>query len=39
MENLFQKLDKEVTGDYNGGNSKIYFSKDNANTWEYRGVE
>ena len=22
-----------------GANSKIYCSKDNANTWEYKGVE
>lgn len=26
-------------GDYEGGNSKIFSSTDNANTWEYKGVE
>ena len=26
-------------GDYEGGNSKIYYSYDNANTWEFKGVE
>ena len=26
-------------GDYEGGNSKIYYSTDEGNTWEYKGVE
>ncbi len=26
-------------GDYEGGNSKIFISSDNGNTWEYKGVE
>ena len=26
-------------GDYEGGNSKIYYSNDNGNTWSYKGVE
>ena len=26
-------------GDYEGGNSKIYYSYDEANTWEFKGVE
>ena len=26
-------------GDYNGGNSKIYYSRDEGNTWEFKGEE
>lgn len=33
------KIGQGSDGDYNGGNSKIYYSTDEAITWNYRGEE
>lgn len=36
---LSLKVGQGSDGDYNGGNSKIYYSNDEGNTWIYRGEE
>ena len=36
---LTLKVGQGSDGDYEGGNSKIYSSTDEGNTWEYKGAE